>query len=82
MDLYNLIPDNIFSEVAANPNQFTEVNENFRQAEEIIFKWMQDHDEKFIQEKSEQASEEFKEAGNKSNQSGNLRESLINYNKW
>jgi hypothetical protein len=42
---------------------------------------MQDR-EKFIQEKSEKASVEFKEAGNISNQSGNLGEALINYNKW
>jgi hypothetical protein len=82
MSLFPWIPDSIFAEVAANPNQYTDVNEIFRQAEEIIFKWMQVHGAIYIREKSEQVSEEFKEAGNKSNQSGNLREAFSNYNKW
>jgi hypothetical protein len=81
-DLYDLIPDNIFSEVAANPNQFTDVSELLCKQEEIILKYFEDNGEKFIQEKSEKVSEEFKEAGNKSNQLGNLREALVNYNKW
>jgi hypothetical protein len=82
MDLLDLIPDNLFSEVAANPNQFTDVSENFRKAEEIIFKWMRDHGKTFIQDESKEVSEEFKEAGNRYNQSGKLREALIGYNKW
>jgi hypothetical protein len=82
MDLLDLIPDNLFSEVAANPNQFTDVSENFRKAEEIIFKWMRDHDQTFIQDESKEVCEEFKETGNRSNQSGKLREALFSYNKW
>jgi hypothetical protein len=77
-----LVPDNIFSELATNPDQFTDVSENFRKAEEIIFKWMQDHGKTFIQDESKEVSDDFKEVGNKLTQSGKWREALVNYNKW
>jgi hypothetical protein len=81
--LIDSIPDSLFSELAANSAQISDVSELFREAEEILVrKGLADYNDTFFEQKSIRTSEEFKEVGNKFCKSGNLWGSLLNYNGW
>jgi hypothetical protein len=81
--LINSIPDSHFAELAANSAQITEVSDLFRKAEEILLKkGLADYNDTWIEQKSEPASNEFKEIGNNFCKTGNLWGSLLNYNGW
>jgi hypothetical protein len=81
-DLILSIPDSLFSELITN-RRITEASDYLRKAEEILLeKGLQGANDYLMPMKDKDASEGFKNSGNISHQSGNLSESLINYNKW
>jgi hypothetical protein len=77
------IPDNIFSELAANQAQIKDASEYLRKAEEILLKkGLQESNNSLIKKKDKDDCEVYKNAGNMFHKSGNLHQSLVLYNKW